>query len=72
MSLHTFPAALPLTPAQLAEARRIVSVEARTAEDVARRPLARQAAWSGLRHARLLANARRLATTPAPGGGDAA
>ena len=49
MSLHTFPTALHPTPAQLAEARRILSVETRSAEDVARRPVARVAAWNVLR-----------------------
>lgn len=49
MSLHIFPTALHPTPAQPAEARRILSVEARTAEDVSRRPLARVAAWNVLR-----------------------
>ena len=52
MSLHFFPTALHPTPAQLAEARRIVSVETRTADDVARRPVARVAAWNVLRNAR--------------------
>lgn len=49
MSLHIFPTALHPTPAQLAEARRILSVETRSAEDVARRPVARVAAWNVLR-----------------------
>lgn len=69
MSLHIFPAALHPTPAQLAEARRILSVEMRSAEDVARRPFARAAAWNVLRQAKLQANTPRH---PAPSGGHAA
>lgn len=49
MSQHIFPTALHPTPAQLAEARRILSVEARSADDVLRRPVARVAAWNVLR-----------------------
>lgn len=67
MTLHIFPAALHPTPVQLAEARRILSVETRTAEDVARRPLARIAAWNALR-----AHRAALIRTTAPTSGDAA
>ena len=69
MSLHIFPAALHPTPAQLAEARRILSVEHRTAEDVARRPVARVAAWNVLRNAKALANDQTPPHHPGPFGG---
>lgn len=70
MTLHIFPTALHPTPAQLAEARRILSVETRSAEDVARRPLARIRAWNALRAARL--QARQPQHHPGPNRPDTA
>lgn len=69
MSLHIFPTALHPTTAQLVEARRILSVETRSAEDVARRPLARVAAWGVLRHARLQARLQSAHSPDHPGPG---